>query len=286
MSTGRRSGPRRRRQEVHAAADPGWASYDHPTRGQVGGSSGTRLGRVNAFTLRPLIGYVTPHHRCCRPRADRCARSLDRERPARIELPPRRLATGAGNCAEPDEPTGLLGLGPLAGSRWPLLRSQGERARTLIAAGRTDDRAAAAAASTSPPPVLTWLGRGAAAGQPGRPAGAVPGTGLRAVTHHLEELPASTRRTRARCAAAGSLAAGPIAEVLTTELASECFGYPVAIARHAGRWATSRARADRAVLMAGLRGPSGLLGHAPRRLGSGGGARAANSVKLNLLQAG
>ena len=31
------------------------ASYDHPTRGQVG-ILGHRLGRVNVFTLRPLIG--------------------------------------------------------------------------------------------------------------------------------------------------------------------------------------------------------------------------------------
>jgi len=32
--------------------------------------------------------------------------------------------------------------------------------------------------------------------------------------------------------------AGPVSEVLTTELVSICFDYPIAIARHAGRWAS------------------------------------------------
>jgi iron complex transport system ATP-binding protein len=62
------------------------------------------------------------------------------------------------------------------------------------------------------------------------------------VTHHIEEItPAFTHALLLRGGRA--LAAGPIVEVLTTELASECFGYPVAIARHAGRWATVAGRA-------------------------------------------
>jgi iron complex transport system ATP-binding protein len=56
------------------------------------------------------------------------------------------------------------------------------------------------------------------------------------VTHHLEELPAST--THALLLRGGQmLGAGPAAGVLTTELVSACFGHPVTIARHAGRWA-------------------------------------------------
>ena len=104
------------------------ASYDHPTRGQVG-ILGHRLGRVNVFTLRPLIGYVTPHHPL--QTALTVREVVLTGATGTIELPPRRVATGA-ELRRADELIGLLGLGPLAGSRWPLL-SQGERARTLIA---------------------------------------------------------------------------------------------------------------------------------------------------------
>jgi iron complex transport system ATP-binding protein len=54
------------------------------------------------------------------------------------------------------------------------------------------------------------------------------------VTHHLEELPAST--THALLLRGGRvLAAGAADDVLTSELASACFDYPVAITRQAGR---------------------------------------------------
>ena len=57
------------------------------------------------------------------------------------------------------------------------------------------------------------------------------------VTHHLEELPVTT--SHAILLRAGQLlATGPVVDVLTTELVSACFDYPVAIARHAGRWAS------------------------------------------------
>jgi iron complex transport system ATP-binding protein len=41
------------------------------------------------------------------------------------------------------------------------------------------------------------------------------------------------------------LAAGPAAEVLTSDLVSICFAYPVMIARHAGRWTCTAGLADR-----------------------------------------
>jgi len=56
------------------------------------------------------------------------------------------------------------------------------------------------------------------------------------VTHHLEELPAST--THALLLRDGRMvAAGTADDVLTTELATTCFGHPVAVTTHAGRWA-------------------------------------------------
>jgi len=58
------------------------------------------------------------------------------------------------------------------------------------------------------------------------------------VTHHLEELPVST--SHALLLRGGRmLAAGPAGDVLTTELVSACFDHPIAIARHAGRWAST-----------------------------------------------
>ena len=213
------------------------ASYDHPTRGEVG-ILGHRLGRVNVFTLRPLIGYVTPHHPL--QTALTVREVVQTGATGTIELPPRRVATGA-ELRRVDELIGLLGLGPLAGSRWPLL-SQGERARTLIAR-----------ALMTEPPLLLLDEPAAGLDVAGREQLLAslddlrerhPGLASVLVTHHLEELPAST--SHALLLRGGrALAAGPIAEVLTTELASECFGYPVAIARHAGRWATVAGRSAR-----------------------------------------
>jgi iron complex transport system ATP-binding protein len=65
-----------------------------------------------------------------------------------------------------------------------------------------------------------------------------PGLATVLVTHHLEELPTST--SHALLLRGGQmLAAGAVADVLTTDLVSACFDYPIAIARHAGRWASS-----------------------------------------------
>lgn len=55
------------------------------------------------------------------------------------------------------------------------------------------------------------------------------------VSHHLEELPAST--TDALLIRHGQIIAiGDAAEVLTTEHVSECFGFPVTVRREDGRW--------------------------------------------------
>ncbi|MCX4790122.1 ATP-binding cassette domain-containing protein [Streptomyces sp. NBC_01221] len=60
------------------------------------------------------------------------------------------------------------------------------------------------------------------------------------VTHHLEELPAST--THAMLLRAGRcVASGPADGVLTTDRVSDSFGHPVRISRTDGRW-TARAQ--------------------------------------------
>ncbi|MEW1690021.1 ABC transporter ATP-binding protein [Streptomyces sp. NPDC091265] len=208
----------------------------HPTLGSVE-VLGRTLGRVDLRELRTLLGHVDPRH------------------PLRSPLPVHDVVlTGLTNSVEPvprwsarpeqrERAEGLLemlGMGGKAKSRWPAL-SQGERGRTLIAR------------ALMPQPRLLLLDE--------------PATGLDLaareqlldsldalreenpelatvlVTHHLEELPAST--THAMLLRGGRcVASGAADEVLTTEQVSDCFGHPVRIARTDGRWT---ARAQRAV---------------------------------------
>jgi len=204
------------------------ASYEHPTRGQVE-ILGHRLGRVNVFELRPHIGFVTPHHPLHSPRT--VTEVILTGVTGTIEIAA-RWEPSAAELDRRDELTRLLGLSGVAGQPWQLL-SQGERGRTLIAralmarprillldepatgldiAGREQLLARLAALTDSEPELATVL-----------------------VTHHLEELPPSISHALllrdGQC-----LAAGQAADVLTTELVSACFDYPVAIARHDGRW--------------------------------------------------
>ena len=62
------------------------------------------------------------------------------------------------------------------------------------------------------------------------------------VSHHLEELPPSM--THAALLRAGRfVAAGKVHDVLTSELVSQCFGFPITVAEHGSRW-TARASAS------------------------------------------
>jgi iron complex transport system ATP-binding protein len=207
-----------------------FATYAHPTRGQVD-ILGHRLGRVDVFTLRPRIGYVTPHHPLASART--VAEVVLTGATGTIEIAA-RWQPSAADLARADDLVELLGLTGLAGQRWPVL-SHGERARTLIARSLMSD------------PALLLLDEPAAGLDiSGREQLLESLTELRArqpslatilVTHHLEELPAST--SHAMLLRGGqALAVGPADDVLTTELISTCYDYPIAIARHAGRWAS------------------------------------------------
>jgi iron complex transport system ATP-binding protein len=206
------------------------ASYAHPTRGHVD-ILGRRLGRVNVFELRPQIGYVTPHHPLTSARTVR--EVVLTGATGTIEIAARWQPTAA-ELARADELTGLLGLRRLAGQPWPQL-SQGERGRTLIA------RALMAQPRIllldEPAAGLDIGGREQLLESLAELRDREPGLATILVTHHLEELPAST--SHALLLREGQvLAAGPADDVLSTELVSTCFDYPIAIARHAGRWAS------------------------------------------------
>jgi iron complex transport system ATP-binding protein len=71
-------------------------------------------------------------------------------------------------------------------------------------------------------------------------AGEQPSPAVVLVTHHLEELPAST--THALLLRAGRVvASGRAADILMDEPLSDCFGVAVQVSRHGGRWAARAA---------------------------------------------
>ena len=87
---------------------------------------------------------------------------------------------------------------------------------------------------------LDLAGREALLGALERLAATEPALATVLVVHHLEELPTST--THALLLRQGAVVtAGPVAETLTSEAVSACFGVDVAVRRDDGRWS---ARAD------------------------------------------
>ncbi len=211
------------------------ATYAHPSRGQID-ILGHRLGRVNVFELRPhdRLRHLPPPaglgaHRA-RGRADRRHRHHRDRRP--VAAQPGRA--GPGRRARRAAGPGPAGRPPLAGAVPGRARPDADRPRA-------DVPAAGCCCWTSRPPGWT----SAAASSSWRAwtscAAQHPDLASVLVTHHLEELPAST--SHALLLRDGRvLAAGPADDVLTTELVSTCFDYPIAIARHAGRWASVAAR--------------------------------------------
>jgi iron complex transport system ATP-binding protein len=206
------------------------ATYAHPTRGQMD-ILGRRLGRVNVFTLRPWIGHVSPHHRVEPARTVRDVVLTGVT--GTIELVPFWVPNAA-ELSRAAALVELMGLAGLADARWRVL-SQGERGRTLIA------RALMAEPRLllldEPAAGLDVAGREQLLASLDELRERRPSLATVLVTHHLEELPAST--SHALLLRGGQmLAAGTVGEVLTTELVSTCFDYPIGIMRNAGRWAS------------------------------------------------
>ncbi|WP_405010344.1 ABC transporter ATP-binding protein [Kitasatospora sp. NBC_01539] len=209
-------------------------AVSHPTHGEVH-VLGRQLGRVDIRGLRAHLGHVNPRH------------------PLRSPLGVRDVVlTGLTNSIEPDlwhKPDAdaiahadhlldLMGMADRADAVWPKL-SQGERGRTLIARALMPrprllllDEPATGLDLTAREILLAALDQLRAQH---------PQLASVLVTHHLEELPETT--THALLLRDGeTVAAGPVDEVLTTELVSACFGHPVSIARHDGRWTARAAR--------------------------------------------
>ena len=206
----------------------------HPTSG-TDRVLGQQLGRVELQALRRAIGHVNPRHPLRSPLTVRDIVLTGVT--GTIETPPRWQPT----AAEEERAAALiasLGLGGKAGARWNVL-SQGERGRTLIA------RALACEPRLilldEPSTGLDIAAREQLLEAIDLLAETHPEVASVLVTHHLEELPATT--THALLLAAGRVvAAGPVADVVTSEHVSAAFDYPIEVRRaEDGRW-SARAR--------------------------------------------
>jgi iron complex transport system ATP-binding protein len=207
------------------------ATHAYPTRGHVD-ILGHRLGRVDVFSLRPWIGHISPHHRV---EAHRTVREVVLTGvTGTIQLVQRREISAA-ELSRAMALTELMGLNGRDDAPWRVL-SQGERGRLLIA------RALMAQPRLllldEPAAGLDVAGREQLLTSMDDLRQRLPDLATVLVTHHLEELPAST--THALLLRSGQIvAAGDVDDVLTTELASACFGHPITVTRHAGRWAAA-----------------------------------------------
>jgi iron complex transport system ATP-binding protein len=206
----------------------------HPTSGTVRVLGG-QLGRVELQALRPMIGHVNPRHPLRSPLTVR--EVVLTGITGTIETP-LRWQPGPGQAEQAEQLIDALGLRARAGDRWPTL-SQGERGRTLIA------RALAAS------PRLLLLDEASAGLDVAAREQlldtidtlreAYPQIASIVVTHHLEELPAST--THALLISRGRMvAAGPIGEAVSTATVSRAFEHPIRVERHDGRWTARAAR--------------------------------------------
>lgn len=207
-------------------------AHRFPSEGSVS-VLGLRLGETSLWDLRERIGQVDPG-----------AKTLDWLTVEEIVL------TGLTNTVWPqpgratprDEEhardlLALVGASGLRDREFPTL-SQGERQRVRIAR-----------ALMAEPPLLLLDEPATGLDLPAREAlmralaslaVAQPSLATILVSHHLEELPAST--THAMLLREGKIvAAGPVDDVLTPALVSRAFGFPIEVERQHGRWA---ARAD------------------------------------------
>jgi iron complex transport system ATP-binding protein len=205
----------------------------HPTTGTVH-VLGHQLGRVDLQELRRDIGHVNPRHPLTSPLT---VRDIVLTGITGTIQTPLRWTPSAEDLRRVARSLHTMGLTGKAGDRWPTL-SQGERGRTLIARALVrnpkllllDEPSTGLdlAAREQLLQTLDLLGR------------TYPGIASVLVTHHLEELPAST--THAALVAGGRVVTqGPAREAITTETISAAFGHPIEVRRDEGRW-TARAQ--------------------------------------------
>lgn len=207
----------------------------HPSSGTVR-VLGQTLGRVDMQALRHQIGHVNPRHPLGSPLTvhEVVLTGLT----ATIEIPMRWAPTPE-EIARADAAIATVGLAHRRDARWPTM-SQGERGRALIARALVSEPRLLLL--DEPTTGLDVAAREQFLETVDALAAAAPELTTVLVTHHLEELPETT--THALAIARGEIvAAGAVDEVVTTDVISRAFEYPIRVSREGGRWA---ARAERA----------------------------------------
>jgi len=205
------------------------ALYDHPSAGSVA-VLGEQLGRTDVRGLRRRVGYVsaafadlvrpglsarevvmTAKHAALEPWWHTYD-DADRERAA-------SLIEAMGVDGRADHPFGTL--------------SSGERQRVLLARAQMTEPAVLLA--DEPNAGLDLGGREELVAQFDRLASSPDAPPLVLVTHHVEEIPTRTTHVLA-LRDGGVLAQGPIDDVLSAGLLSDCFGLALRLGRDGGRW--------------------------------------------------
>lgn len=200
----------------------------HPTSGTVD-VLGHRLGRVDMRELRTHIGHVNPRHRVDAPLTahDVVLTGLTNT----PDFVPRWSPTPE-HVRRADELLASMGLADRTRAPWRVM-SQGERGRTLIA--RALIGAPALLILDEPATGLDLAAREQLLAAMDGLRDSDPGLAIVLVTHHIEEIPATT--THALLLRDGRvLRQGAAHAVLTSEAISTCFAHPITIATHNGRW--------------------------------------------------
>jgi iron complex transport system ATP-binding protein len=206
----------------------------HPTTGTVE-VLGKRLGRFDVRELRAHIGHVATTQRVP---SDATAHTV--------------VLTGATGTVQPlwrayDDATKKLahelltelGCEELADRPFRVC-SGGQRARVLIARALMPEPSLLLL--DEPFNALDLPSREDLVDALRRLAAQRPSLATVTVTHHLEELPPST--SHALLLREGRVTArGPVAEVLTAERMTHCFGRPIQVTHQSGRWLARSAHA-------------------------------------------
>ena len=207
----------------------------HPTHGTVD-VLGHRLGRVDLRELRRHVGHVDPRHRMLGDL--RVRHVVLTGLTGTSDLVP-RWAPDPDERERADRLVRSVGLAARADDRWSVL-SQGERGRALLA--RALVAHPALLLLDEPATGLDVAAREMLLDTVDAVRREHPALASVTVTHHLEDLPAST--SHAVLLRDGAvLAQGPADAVVTTELVSRTFDHPLRVERAGGRWS---ARSDRA----------------------------------------
>lgn len=201
----------------------------HPTSGQVF-LFGRELGQFDVTEIRKDIGFVTPAHDLQWP-----LDGLDvvltgitgtLETPMRWEPSSAEVARARAAMRE-------VGVEHLANTEWYVM-SQGERGRVLVA--RALILQPTLLVLDEPMTGLDLTAREQLLDTLDDLAATEPALTSVLVTHHIDELPAST--THAALMSHGRIvAAGPAADVLTSANVSTAFEHPIEVTYSRGRWA-------------------------------------------------